>query len=81
MCVCVYVCVCVRACVRVRVCIRLCVRLRVYVRVCVCVSVRVCVLVLHRYINLPIFRFYYRFLSFCTADTDANTDTLGNKLH
>ena len=31
----------------------------------------------HKFVDIPI----YKFLSFCTADTDANTDILGNKLH
>jgi len=30
---------------------------------------------IHKFANIPI----YRFISFCTADTDANTDTWGNR--
>ena len=32
---------------------------------------------IHKFANISI----YRFLSFCTAGTNANTDILGNKLH
>ena len=35
------------------------------------------VALMHEFADIP----KYRFLSFCTADTDANTDIFGNKLH